>query len=155
MRTATILLPLVLLIPACSGRAVPEAFPQDVADAWQERYRAQDAAGVAALYTEDAQLLPPDAPVVEGRVAIQEFIARNFRPGGAPIEIATVETQVFEDYAHRQGSFRLGEPGNESSATGKFLELWKKVDGRWLIHREIWNANAPPPETDDQADEPA
>lgn len=156
-RSPTLLLAFVPALAACAGRAVPEAFPQDVADAWLERYRADDAAGVAALYTEDAQLLPPDAPVVSGRTEIREFIARNFRPGGAQVEVVTVETRMFGDYAHRQGSFKLGGPGRDSGATGKFLELWKKVDGRWLIHREIWNSNAPSPAfaADAKTDEPA
>ena len=143
---------------------VPEAFPQEAVDTWLERYRANDAAGVAALYSEDAQLLPPDAEIVTGRAAIQEFHARTNPPGGAPLEIATVETLMFGDHAWRQGSYRLGgEDGGSPPATGKFIELWKKVDGRWQLHREIWNADAPAPAvpandetpTDAATDEPA
>ena len=155
-RTATCLAA-ALLAPGCSPVPVPEAFPQDAADAWVERYAAHDAAGVAALYTEDAQLLPPDAGTVTGRAAIQEFVAQTNRPGGAALEIATLETRVFGDWAHRQGRYVLRTPGDAQGpgATGKFMELWKKVDGRWLIHREIWNADAPPPPADGPADEPA
>ncbi len=142
-----------LATAGCAPAPVPEAFPQDVADAWVERYELHDAAGIAALYTEDAQLLPPDAEIVNGRAAIQEFFARTNPPGGAQIEIATVETQVFGDHAYRQGSFTLKGPGNGDAAAGKFIELWKKVDGKWLIHRDIWSANAPPPDAGD--DEPA
>ena len=32
-----------------------------------------DAASVAALYTEDAVVLPPDAPMISGRSGIEEF----------------------------------------------------------------------------------
>ncbi len=136
---------LSMFAAGCAQAPVPEAFPQDVADTWVERYAANDAAGIAALYTEDAQLLPPDQEIVSGRAAIQEFFARNNPPGSAAIEIATVETHVFGDFAHRQGSFLLKGPGGQSTVAGKFLELWKKVDGRWLIHRDMWSANAPPP----------
>jgi ketosteroid isomerase-like protein len=142
-----------LALTACLPAPVPEAFPQDVADAWLERYELHDAAGLAALYTEDAQLLPPDAEIVSGRAAIQEFYARENPPGSAEVEIATVETLVFGDHAYRQGSFRLKGPGDGDGVAGKFIELWKKVEGKWLIHREIWSANAPPPGAED--DEPA
>lgn len=142
-----------LALTACLPAPVPEAFPQDVADAWLERYELHDAAGLAALYTEDAQLLPPDAEIVSGRAAIQEFYARENPPGSAVVEIATVETLVFGDHAYRQGSFRLKGPGDGAVSSGKFIELWKKTDGKWLIHREIWSANAPRPGTGD--DEPA
>lgn len=33
----------------------------------------KDFAGMAAFYTEDAKLLPPDVPIVSGRKAIEEF----------------------------------------------------------------------------------
>jgi uncharacterized protein (TIGR02246 family) len=144
---------LMLAVAGCAPVTVPEAFPQDVADAWVERYELHDAAGIAALYTEDAQLLPPDAEIVSGRAAIQEFYARENPPGSAGIEIATVETLVFGDHAYRQGSFRLKGPGDRAVTAGKFIELWKKADGQWRIHREIWSANAPRPGTED--DEPA
>ena len=39
--------------------------------------------------------------------------------------------------------------------TGKFMELWKKVDGKWLIHRDMWSSNAPRPATDAPPDESA
>jgi uncharacterized protein (TIGR02246 family) len=152
---ATAILPLLMLAAAgCAEAPVPEPFPQEVADAWVGYYTAHDAPGMAALYTEDAQLLPPDQEIVSGRAAIQEFFARTNPPGSAAIEIATVETHVFGDYAHRQGSFLLKGPDGGTVRAGKFLELWKKVDGRWLIHRDMWSANAPAPATA-TPDEPA
>ena len=154
MRAATILSLLMLAVSGCAQAPVPEPFPQEVADAWVERYTANDAAGIAALYTEDAQLLPPDLEIVSGRAAIQEFFARTNPPGSAAIEIATVETHVFGDYAHRQGSYLLKGPDGGTVRAGKFLELWKKADVRWLIHREMWSANAPAPATA-TPDEPA
>lgn len=149
------ILAMLLAAAGCAPAPVPEAFPQEAADAWLERYALHDAAGVAALYTEDAQLLPPDAEIVNGRAAIQEFVARTNPPGGAAIDIATVETHVFGDYAYRQGSFQLRDAGGAAGASGKFIELWKKVDGQWLIHRDIWSANAPPPAQAAAGDEPA
>jgi len=157
-RMAAIMALAMLSAGGCAQSPAPEPFPQEVADAWVERYAANDAAGVAALYTEDAQLLPPDMEIVSGRAAIQEFVAKTNPPGGPAFEIATVETLVFGDHAHRQGSFTVNSPDGTSLETGKFLELWKKVDGKWLIHRDMWSSNAPPPgppATDTTPDEPA
>jgi uncharacterized protein (TIGR02246 family) len=148
------LLVLVAIAAGCAEVPVPEAFPQEVADAWIGHYTANDAASIAGLYSEDAQLLPPDEEIVSGRAAIQEFFARTNTPGSAAIEIATVETHVFGDYAHRQGSFLLKGPDGGTVRAGKFLELWKKADGQWLIHRDMWSANAPAPATA-TPDEPA
>ena len=152
---------IALAAGACARGPAPEPFPQATADAVAERALAHDAAGVASFYTVDAILLPPDQEAISGRAAIEEFFARTNPAGGPAFELATVETAVFGDHAWRQGSFRVNGPGDDAPMSGKFVELWKKVDGAWLIHRDIWNANAPPPTvdaapaTDATSDEPA
>jgi len=158
MSRLTRILVLAVLAAGCVQSPAPEPFPQEVADAWAERYAAHDAAGVAALYTEDAQLLPPNMEIISGRAAIQEFVAQSNPPGSAQLEMATTETLVIGDYAHRQGSFAISGRDGAAPATGKFIELLKKVDGNWLIHRDIWNWNASapnPPAPDAPTDEPA
>lgn len=134
-------------LAGCAGSKAPEPFPQDVADAWVQRFTSHDAAGVAALYTGDAQLLPPDMEVVSGRAAIWEFVARTNPPGSPEFEFATVETHVFGDYAYRQGTFTARGPDGKVVMTGKFMQLWKKDGGKWLIHRDMWNWNVPQAET--------
>jgi len=139
---------IALVAGACARSPAPEPFPQATADAAAKRFAAHDAAGVASFYTEDAVLLPPDQEPVSGRAAVEEFFART-NPESAPaVELATIETFMFGDHAWRQGMFRIDGPGVGRPASGKFVELWKKVDGAWLIHRDMWNSNAPPPATD-------
>lgn len=145
----TALLAALLMAAGCAQSPAPEPFPQDRVAAWIERFQKNDAAGVAALYTQDAQLLPPDAEIVNGRAAIEEFLRQSNPPGGPPIEIATVETQVFGDYAYRQGSFRVKDLQGKVAGSGKSVEIWHKVQGEWLIHREIWSWNAPETEPPD------
>src|SRR5438132_10515836 len=43
---------------------------------WGKAYNGGDAKAVAALYTEDALLLPPGAPGVSGRAALLELLTR-------------------------------------------------------------------------------
>ena len=157
IRTMATIVLAMLSFAGCMQSPAPEPFPQDVADAWVARFAAHDAAGLAALYTEDGQLLPPDGEVVSGRAAIQEFAAKNNPPDGPAFEFATIETLVVGDYAHRQGSFTIKGPDGAARGSGKFIELWKKVDGKWLIHRDIWNRNAPAtaPAPDAPTDEPS
>lgn len=158
MRILAAMLMSAALAAGCAKSPAPEPFPQDIVDEWIKRFTANDAAGVAALYTEDAQLLPPDQEIVSGRAAIEEFIARTNPTGGPGLEFATIEALVFGDYAHRQGRFRVKGPDGATAGTGKTIELWKKVDGVWRIHRDMWSWDAPPAEPPDQeapADEPA
>jgi hypothetical protein len=29
--------------------------------------------------------------------------------------------------------------------TGKYIEVWRRINGKWLMVRDIWNDDAPPP----------
>jgi ketosteroid isomerase-like protein len=38
------------------------------------------------------------------------------------------------------------QDGSTFEDYGKYLVAWKKIDGTWLMERDIWNSdNAPPP----------
>ena len=32
-----------------------------------------------------------------------------------------------------------------SAEKGKFIVVWKEENGKWKMHRDIWNSDAPPP----------
>lgn len=112
-----------------------------------EIFKRGDAAGVAALYTSDARLLPPGAPMMSGAEAIENFWQEAMNMG---IKEATLETIDVEssggDLATEIGKFtlRIEKPGGERIAqTGKYVVLWKNDGGAWKLHADIWNTDAP------------
>lgn len=114
---------------------------------FSEAFMRGDAAGVAALYTSDARLLPPNQPMTSGREAVQSFWQSAMRSG---IKEATLETIDVEssggDLATEIGRFTLAieMPGGERVAqTGKYIVLWKHDGGGWKLHADIWNADVP------------
>jgi len=52
--------------------------------------RKRDGAAIAALYTEDATLLPPDSDVVKGRAVIEAFWKGGLRMGIKEAVLTTV-----------------------------------------------------------------
>ncbi|HEX8634979.1 MAG TPA: DUF4440 domain-containing protein [Pyrinomonadaceae bacterium] len=113
-----------------------------------ELFKHGDAAGVAALYTPDARLMPPDAPLMRGAEAITAFWQGAMNLG---IKEATLETMEVEtsggDLATEIGQFTLSmqAPGGgvRAAQTGKYIVLWKRQGDTWKLHADIWNANAP------------
>jgi uncharacterized protein (TIGR02246 family) len=112
-----------------------------------ELFKHGDAAGVAALYTADAHLMPPDAPPVRGADAIEAFWQGAMKMG---VKSATLETVEVEssggDLATEIGQFTLGmdAPGKgRVEMIGKYIVLWKREGGVWKLHADIWNGNAP------------
>jgi uncharacterized protein (TIGR02246 family) len=68
----------------------------------------KDYAGMAAFYTEDAKLLPPDAPIVSGRKAIEEFwrAAANAL-GLTDATLKTIDLEIAGDAAYEIGEADL------------------------------------------------
>lgn len=108
-----------------------------------------DMAALAALYTEDAKLMPPDADVITGRQGIQQFWqgARDMGIRQATLQVR--EVQSSGDLAYEVGAAMLQiqpEGGQAAAMTVKYLVVWKRqADGAWQLAVDIWNSNAPQP----------
>lgn len=122
---------------AADGDAVESA-----AASWEKAYNDKDAAAVAALYTEDAQLLPPGPAVVNGRAAIQEFWAADIVASNMSFAITADASGFGGDWAWRSGSFSGTGADGATLATGKFIEVWRRTPDGWQLHRDIWNLDA-------------
>lgn len=111
-----------------------------------EAVNAGDAAAVAAFYTDDATLMPPEAEMVQGMAALREFWAAGFADGGFPLTLKTVSVDGAGEFAYEVGTWSIpaGEGEGATPAQGKYLVVWQHVaDGSWKLHADIWNANTP------------
>lgn len=101
-----------------------------------------DAGAISPLYTEDAQLLIPEAPAFTGRAAITEVssaIGNTLR-----VTVGGVQ-ELGEDWAYEVGSFAARSPDGDVLNAGKYIVVWKQdAPGVWKIHRDIFNWDVPP-----------
>jgi uncharacterized protein (TIGR02246 family) len=114
-------------------------------EVFMTRFRQRDAAGMAALYTEDGQVMPPNADFVTGREGIQVFWQALMDMG---IQEALIETGEVEDHGEtliEVSRFTLHGEGGAELDRGKYIVIWKRVDGEWKLHRDIFNSSMPPP----------
>lgn len=121
---------------------------------WSEAYQSGDAAALAALYAEDAALLPPNQQMVTGREAIQKSWGAMIDDGLAA-EADFAETGSDGDLGYKVGTYVLKDPEGGALDEGKFVEVWKRVDGEWMLYRDIYNSSLPPapnPLSQDDAD---
>jgi uncharacterized protein (TIGR02246 family) len=92
----------------------------------------RDWSTIASLYAEDAILLPPNGPAVQGRPAIERFFS------GFPV-VTTFRQEVVE--TEGDGSLAYARA---TSAVGKVITIWRRQpDNSWLVVRGIWNSDAP------------
>jgi uncharacterized protein (TIGR02246 family) len=100
-----------------------------------------DAGQVANLYTADAQLLPPGSPIVTGRQAIHQYWQGGFTAGLKSLVLSTVEVQAYDGAAYEAGKYAIPGEGGKMADTGKYVVIWKRDDGQWRLHRDIWNSD--------------
>lgn len=107
---------------------------------------ARDAQAAAALYTEDAVLIPPGEPLVRGRAAIEEYWRGAIEAGGVrDVSVETIDALSSGSLGYETGSFVLtanGPDGEALTDRGRYIEILRREsDGRWLSTHGIWNAS--------------
>ena len=102
-----------------------------------------DQATIDAMFTWNAKCLPPGADPVIGRAAIAQLTKEYLQTGVSEFREETTDFYGDEHLLIDQGSYVMVYGKEKTRETGKYLNVWKKEDGVWKIHCNIWNTNAP------------
>ena len=110
-----------------------------------------NAAAGAAAYTDDAILMPPNHSPVEGKQAIEKYLAEiGSQLQASNFQLSILEVDVQGDTTIVRGTYSSSftVPGTDAPMEdrGKTLNVWKRqANGSWKLHRDIWNSNMPIP----------
>jgi uncharacterized protein (TIGR02246 family) len=127
-----------------ASKAAGAATPDEIRQRWMAAGNAKDAAAIAALYAEDATVMPPNGAAVKGRAAIQSFWKGMVDQLTGKVTLARVGGWQGGDTGYEVGTYAsMMGTGND---TGKYLITLKKgADGKWLITNDIFNSDLPCP----------
>jgi uncharacterized protein (TIGR02246 family) len=103
-----------------------------------------DGAGVAALYTDNAQLLPAQSDFVSGTEAIGKFWQAAFDSGLKEVTLVTTEVEKHGDTAYEVGKLEIRGADGTVLDNAKYVVIWKKVGPSWKLHRDIWTTSVVP-----------
>lgn len=114
---------------------------------WTAAFNRGDATAVAALYTDDATVMPPESEMIRGRQGIREFWQGAIQGGLKDAVLTTVEVRASGGMAYEIGKFSLTvHPKDQAPKmiSGKYAVVWKRqADGGWKLHVDIWNSSKP------------
>lgn len=151
MKTCSLLLSLVWILPACQSAPKAELAAADVA-----AIRALDATFCKLVvdgdwaqlaktyYTADAVVMAPNAPVANGHAELITLL-KAF-PDVTHMELASTDIVGVGDLAYARGAWSMTfqTPAGELKDQGKCLAILRRqADGSWKAERDIWNSDLP------------
>ena len=138
----------VAMLAVCLGLASAPVLAQSKADIqqlndqWAAAFNKGDAAAVAAMYTQDAYMLPAGAPMLKGRAAIEGFVKQITQQLG-DFKLTTLDVKPLgADAALEIGTATFktkAQPPHDGAV--KYAVVWQKEDGRWKLLQDIWNSD--------------
>ena len=114
-----------------------------IAKAFVEAFNAHDAAKVSMFYAEDATLMPPNHPPVQGRGAIQAYFAAEFKQGLGDLRLKPTHSELTGSYAFEAGTIDV-QVGPSARDRGKYVVVYQRVGSEWKLKYDIFNSDAPP-----------
>ena len=146
----SLILMVILSFGVASQSKSVELSAQDINDIqasskeWVKTYNQNDWKKLAALFTLNATMMPPNSIAIKGRQDIAAWQEKN--EAGFRIAFDIQEIEGRNDIAYVKGRSCLFIPdgtGGFGIDVGKFLEIRKKQEtGEWLIHTDIFNSDA-------------
>jgi uncharacterized protein (TIGR02246 family) len=143
---------LMLLPSAGFGQdtAADEQQVRDLEQQWLEAVEERDLDAIVDLFAEDGRIMPPNAETAMGRDSVREAWQGILDLPELDLSFAPTDVSVADsgDLAYTIGTYRLSfqsedqeEPVQDS---GKYVDIWEKVDGEWKVMVEMYNSNLPP-----------
>jgi uncharacterized protein (TIGR02246 family) len=128
-------------------RAADEKALRDSDSEWSKAASEGDVDRTVSFYTDDATLLPPNAPVVSGREAIRREwadILKGFS-GTLHWHATKVEVSRSGDIGYTIGRYEgtfTPPNGKPAQDRGKYLEVWKKqANGQWKCVADMYSSD--------------
>jgi len=127
-----------------------------------EAFKTRNFSAVAQMFTDDAVMLPPRNNIITGKSNIQSFWTRATRIREVKFDTDSLAA-LGGDVVREIGKFRMrverpvdpetgGESGPGSARAGqarsreilgKYVFLWRNINGDWKLETSIWNRNKP------------
>jgi len=113
---------------------------------WSGIVNSGDIDAIVSHWHEEALILPPDSPIIEGKAAIRKYVESTssipgFRITWEPERAFISDAGDMAYMIERNEITFANESGEQVSARGKVVTVWKKNDsGEWQNVVDMWNS---------------
>lgn len=151
MKTRLILILCLVVLPLAivcnfppTANGGDEKAVRDADEAWSKVAGAKDLDKTVAYYADDANVLPPNGPMVTSKAGIRD-LWKGFLDSLADISWKTtrVEASKAGDMAFTVGTYEMTMKDGTKDK-GKYCEVWKKqADGKWKVETDMFSSDLP------------
>jgi uncharacterized protein (TIGR02246 family) len=124
----------ILTVAGCSS-PLDSGPPLARKNSWEESFNRGDAAGVAALYAPDAELVMSGEAPIRGRAAIRAAIGKMLH-SGVKVRIESDRAAAAGGLAYFYGPYEVSSDRGVVER-GTYLEVWHHYGERWLIELDV------------------
>ncbi|MFN6962261.1 MAG: YybH family protein [Pyrinomonadaceae bacterium] len=129
-------------------RAAEEKAIREADIAWSNATGKKDVEAAMAFIADDAVMLPPNAPMLSGKEAVKKEWNNMMALNDLSIKWEPTKVQVAEsgDIGYTIGTYEMSftDPkAGKVNDKGKYVEIWKKVNGKWVCQYDMYNSDIP------------
>lgn len=141
---------LLAVVALCSVAAIAQPSGTRVAIEAQNKQFIQavekgDAQAMADLYSAHAMVFPSNSEIVKGKEAIKALFQGLLDSGVKGFSLTTIEVEGFGNTANEVGTYIMRDASGKQIDKGKYIVIWKRENGQWKLHRDIFNSSVPQP----------
>lgn len=116
---------------------------QEKTNHFTEAHITKDTAYLNNSFTDDARVFPPNSEMVIGKKAISQLNTDWVNYGIYEFTEASTSFYGNEEYLIDEGNYHLQYGDDRIIDSGKYINIWKNVNGEWKIYSNIWNTSLP------------
>jgi uncharacterized protein (TIGR02246 family) len=143
----------LLALAGCQKATDSAAFEQQAKEDVRKfipAFNTGDVDAILAQYAPDAEVLAPGNPRAIGRDAIRALVTKlsgELQAGGVALELNDDDKAAASgDLGWHSGSFVVKDTAGNVVDSGNYLAVMQRqADGKWLMIRDTWNSDRPPP----------
>jgi ketosteroid isomerase-like protein len=157
MKNTLVLFCVFILFMGCSTEpkvdtAVEADIIRDLEDQWTEAIKTADVDKIIGIYATDAVSMPDDEPIATGLQNIRNRIESQFADTTVTVLFDTysgtvdvIDVSVSGDLAYSRGHDEISVKTKDGLVieNGKWIDIYKKIDGQWKAVVSIGNSDKP------------
>jgi ketosteroid isomerase-like protein len=123
---------------------------RNLEDQWTVALQKSDTDKIISFFNTDAVAMKPNTPISIGLQAIRKERETSFTDTTMlyktySSKIDTIEVSASGDLAYVRGTDRITTktPNGLVDDMGKWVDIWKKINGEWKVVVNIWNSDMP------------